>query len=346
MANREGHYKTSKPLSSGTVILATLVSVALLSSVLIANIGLQEAYAAKGGNGGGKGGGNSSDSGDKGKSHDKGQSDKETSSNANKEEDQSNEGQSNKDNSNGKKTSQSSEGKKQNNTNLVKAQKYKPHKLNETMAWSYYANITSYSLEASGIAKAIGKSNNTANATADAELSAKMSVWKARQGLVSMDIMDGSIMVGGNAMEFYSGQAHYMPDKNKMLLVGFIIESQDNGSATDNGGTGDNQTTTDTGATNQTSTTTNQTSTEVANTNQTSVETSTNQTSTVIPDDGEQGAEADEEPVLRHVKLWIRVTEQDGSLPSDSVAVEVLSPQSKISSEWFLQMVGELSSSP
>lgn len=325
-----------------TIILALLVSTALLSSALIVEAGVQKVYAAKGGNGGkGGGGGNSSDNGDKGKSQDKGQSDKTSSSaavNEDDEDDSKNHNGGAKDNSSGKEKSQqenSDEEKKQNNTSLAKSQKYKPHKLNETATWSDGANMT-YSLEAGGIAKAIGKSNSTANATAGAELSVEMSVWKTTKSLVSMDITNGTITVDGKTMEFYSGQVNYMPSKHKMLLAGFITESRDDGA-------GENQTTIDTGVDNQTFT--NQTSLEVVGTNQTSTDTGINQTSTEIPYGTDTDEESGDELVLRHVKLWMRVGE-GGSSPSDSMTVTVLSPQSKISSEWFLQMSGEFYASP
>lgn len=341
MVNYGGHNKTTNVMSCHTVILAALVSVVLISSVFIVNTDSQKAYAAKGGNGGGGkgGGGNSSD---KGKSHDNDQSDK-SSTAENKDDDRSKDhGGDDNDNSNTEEKSQQKSSEKKNNTNLAKAQKYKPHKLNETIAWEYHANTT-YSLDATGTAKAIGKSNSTTNATAGVELSAEMSVWKATKSLVSMDITGGSVTVDGQVMEFYSGQAHYMPSKNKMLLVGFIIESDQ---TDDNGGTIDNQTTIDTGATNQTSTVTNQTSSEITSTNQTSAETNgNNQTSTEIPSDQETDLDEDSEDklALRHIKLWIRVAGQDNSFP---MTVQVLSPQSKIASEWFLQMNGEMYASP
>jgi hypothetical protein len=361
------------------MIIAALVSISLLSSAfaMMSETGVQKAYAAKGGQGG-SGGGNSSSSdhgnngSDKGNSNDKGQSNKTstaaTTSNSTDKEQRSkdNNGSSDNDNSNkGQSQHEKSDNavSRGNNSDLAKAEKFKPHQLsNETVSWPYSANTT-YFLAANGTAKAIG--SNTANVTsATAELSTEMSIWRTTKNLVSMDIMDGSsITVDGRTMEFYSGQAHYLPNMHKMLLVGFVIENQGNTSETGIEDTGDNQNATDTdGATNQTSTIitnqtsttdiTNQTSTEIIGTNQTSTDTGTNQTSTEVPSTGQETDEGEEvEPVLKHIKLWIKVTGQkDESLPSSetpgSMTIEVLSPQSKISSEWFLQMDGELYTSP
>jgi hypothetical protein len=380
VANKEGHNKSKSHVRYKHMIIAALVSITLLSSAfaMISETGVQKAYAAKGGQGG-SGGGNSSSSdhgnngSDKGNSNDKGQSNKTsttTTSNSTDKEQRSKDHNSTGDNDNSSKGQSQHEKSdnavsRGNNSDLAKAEKFKLHQLsNETVSWPYSANTT-YFLEANGTAKAIG--SNTTNVTStNAELSTEMSIWRTTKNLVSMDVMDGSsITVDGKTMEFYSGQAHYLPNMHKMLLVGFVIENQGNTSETGNEDTGGNQNnTTDTGATNQTSTTTttnqtltttditNQTSTEIINTNETSTNAVTNQTSTEVPSAGQEIDEDGEaEPVLKHIKLWIKVTGQKGeSLPSSgtpsSMTIEVLSPQSKISSEWFLQMDGELYTSP
>lgn len=367
VANKKGHTKSERHDRYKHVILAALVSITLLSSALamISETGVQKAYADKGGKGGSGGGNSSSDHGNN--ESDRGKSSTTTTSNSTDKGQGSKDNHSDGDNSN-KGQSQHKQEKsdnaesKGNNSDLAKAQKFKPHQLNETMSWPYGANTT-YSIEASGTAMAIGSS--TTNVTsATAELSAEMSIWKTTKSLVSMDVRDGSsITVDGKTMEFYSGQAHYLPNMHKMLLVGFIVENQGNVSDAGNGENSGDQNATDTGATNQTSTTTtnqtltttditNQTSTEGISTNETSTDTATNQTSTEVPSAGQEiDEEGEAEPALKHIKLWIKVTGQkDESVPSSetpsSMTIKVLSPQSNISSEWFLQMDGELYTSP
>jgi hypothetical protein len=207
-----------------------------------------------------------------------------------------------------------------NTTEYVKAQKLKSHSLNETVAWPY-SEYTAYTLEANGTAKGIG--NGTASES-EAEIAVDMSVWNTKKNLVSMDIENGTISIDGNLMEFYSGQAHYLPNKGKMLLVGFVIVGE---GAEETGLPVENQTTTNL---NQTSTG-NQTSTEIP---------PAEETTEVVEDEANS-------PSLRHVKLWIKVTGEGESIPSEesaesSTTVEVLSPQSKVASMWFLQMEGEM----
>jgi hypothetical protein len=319
-------------------VVAALFSTVLLSSTIVTGLGtvVQEAYAAKGGKGDK---GDDSPSSDRGKDGEKGKSKNNTNTTTSEKQDKS-KGHDTTTEDSKSNNGHKSAGTEEQDSILKKAQKLKQHQLgNETdVSWPYSTNST-YFIEANGTAKAIGANGSSS----DAELSVEMSIWKTKKNMVSMDIIEGSIIVDGQTMEFYSGQAHYIPNRDKMLLTGFVIVGGNTGSELEGSdeGTGDNQTGT---TTNQTSTGTNQTS---VNTNQTSVDTGMNQTSTQIPQgEGVLSEDSEEEgPALRHIKLWIKVS--DGSLATEEsseheATIQILSPQSKIASKWFLGMNGEM----
>ncbi|HJS83079.1 MAG TPA: hypothetical protein VJ742_09630 [Nitrososphaera sp.] len=334
MANIDGKDNAGehKTITLRRVIMAAFVSTALLTSIVTSlGNGVQDAYAAKGGK--------SDDSSDRGKSAEKGKSKNSTStSSSDKQHNSKHDGGNATDAkpNNGKKPSDIEE----QNSILKKAEKLKQHGNETDVSLSYSTNGT-FLMEANGTAKAIGANGSSS----DAELSVEMSIWKTKKNMVSMDITEGSISVDGQAMEFYSGQAHYFPYGDKMLLTGFVVVDNSYGQSEPEGNdesADDNQT----GTSNQTSTAINQTSS--VNSNQTSTEdVGLNQTSTTPVTSGDETVESlvEEGPSLRHIKLWIKVTGEEllgteGSEPENSI--EILSPQSKIASQWFLEMTGEL----
>jgi hypothetical protein len=184
-------------------------------------------------------------------------------------------------------------------------------KLRAGFSGGYTPGLT-YSLSANGTADAIGNSTDVG----DAKLSVEMSVWKSTRGQVKMDITGGSLTVDEKSMQVHSGHAHYWVKNNRMLVIAFVIE----GTVTSNND--------ETTANNQTSTT-----------NQTS---SSNQTSTAIEEPEEDGSDTK----FRVMKLWLKVDEDSGQLPtvdsSEPIKVEVMSRQSKLASMWFLEMSGEV----
>lgn len=308
MANTDDlHNRGRTAISTPHFVIAAVLSALLISSAFAMVPTNQEAYAAMGGSEKGSEG-----NGDKGKSK--------SASNTTSSDTETKSKRHNTTDANPGKGKKPEYTGSTNTTEYVKAQKLKSHRLNETVAWPY-SEYTAYTLEANGTATVIG--NGTASES-EAEISVDMSIWNTKKNLVSMDIENGTISIDGNSMEFYSGQAHYLPSKGKMLLVGFVIvgeEAEGTGVPTEN----------------QTTTNLNQTSTG-------------NQTSTEIPPNEETAEEDEVEadgPSLRHVKLWIKVTGEGESIPSEestesSTTVEVLSPQSKVASMWFLQMEGEM----
>ena len=182
-------------------------------------------------------------------------------------------------------------------------------KMNAGFSGPYTSNMT-YTLNANGTADAMGNSSYVGNA----ELSLDMSVWKSTPGQVKMDVTGGTLMVDGQSMEVHSGHAHYWINKDRMLIVAFMIDgayTEDNEAA-------------------------------IHNANQTSA---TNQTSTDNTADSEAQVGLSE-PHVRILKLWITIPEQDAKLPTDQTAntmnIDVMSRESKLASMWFLEMHGEV----
>jgi hypothetical protein len=303
-------------------ILAIGIALVLVFSAIstIATIGLSAAFAEKGGSGGGKGN-SSSDHGNGDKSKGQQGSNQTTSTNSTNSTDSDAEDDDN-----------SKKGKDKGNENHYQSVKpaweerlnqtadeiHEKHlKMNAGFSGPYTANMT-YTFNANGTAYAIGNSSYAG----DVQLSLDMSVWKSRPTQVQLDVTGGELTVDGQSMEVHSGHAHYWSNTNRMLIIAFVVE----------GGNVE-----DTNDGNQTSTITNQTST-------------TNQTSSIDDTIESEDDEGVSEPQIRVLKLWITIPEETNGLPTSEspnpIDVDIMSPQSKLASMWFMEMDGEVALSP
>lgn len=151
----------------------------------------------------------------------------------------------------------------------------------------YSANMN-YTLTASGTATSVSD-NSTST---DASVSLELSVWKSTKGLVSMDIMNGTIKIGGNeTVQIHNGHAYYLIHNHQFRVLGFITGTN----STNNGGQG-------------------------------------NETASME---------------LKVLKLLSGGDKSQGNvLPASSsdkpLQITILSSQSKLASEWFLKMNGEV----
>lgn len=149
----------------------------------------------------------------------------------------------------------------------------------------YTANMN-YTLTASGTATSVSDNSTSTNAS----ISLDLSVWKSTTGLVSMDIMNGTITIGNETIPIHNGYAYYLINNHQFRVLGFITDTD----STSNG-------------------------------------------------QGNQTASAS----VQVIKLTTRAdkTEQN-VLPTSSsggaLKISILSPQSKLASEWFLKMDGEV----
>ena len=159
--------------------------------------------------------------------------------------------------------------------------RHKEHiSMNEPTTGAFTANLN-YTLTASGNATAISDSSNTKNAS----ITLNLSIWKSTTSVVSMDIINGTLKVGDNSTQIFSGHAYYLANKPRMIIYGFIV---DNGMGT-------------------------------------------------------PGNSSSSEQSVKLLKLFMS---GDGTLPAASsdpaLKVSVMSPQSKVASEWFLDMGGQV----
>ncbi len=80
---------------------------------------------------------------------------------------------------------------------------------------------TTYELTGSGTAKSIsGKSVSVASAPLTS-LSISLSIWKSTKGLVSFDVLGGSVQAGGQTFNLVSGSAIYVTNSHMLLVVAF-----------------------------------------------------------------------------------------------------------------------------
>lgn len=207
--------------------------------------------------------------------------------------------------------------------NETAEEKHRKHLLSNLSSYDGpYLPDMKYLLEAEGIAKRIGGSKS--NSTEDlAELSISLATWKSTKGSVKMDVMNGTISVGNHTAEIHSGHAVYQIHSDRIILIGYIVTGEGHDDDDDYQASSNGTTT----SANQTSTSGNQTST------------SHNQQYNYTKIGKKTGVTV--------VKLWIKMSDKDGMLPTkDSpgpVGVDILSPRSKVAGNWFLDMSGEVS---
>lgn len=163
--------------------------------------------------------------------------------------------------------------------------------MHSPIAGPYAANMN-YTLTATGTATSVSDNSTSTNAS----ISLDFSVWKSTKGLVSMDIMNGTITVGNETIPIHNGHAYYILNNHQFRVLGFITSD--------------------------------------TNTNSTS---STGQ--------GNQTASAS----IQMIKLVSKADKTGQNvLPTSSssapLKVSILSPQSKLASEWFLKLNGEVKS--
>jgi len=177
-------------------------------------------------------------------------------------------------------------------------------RMNAGFSEGYISGLT-YSLKANGTADGLGNSTYEG----DVKVSVEMSVWKSTPGQVKMDITGGTLTVDGKSMEVHSGHAHYWVKHNRMLVIAFVLEGVQS-------------------LNNAETNTANQTS----NINQTTTDT-TQSTQDYDPD-----------TKVSVLKLWLNTQGGSGQLATNDlgqpVKVDVISPQSKLASMWFLGMSG------
>lgn len=141
-----------------------------------------------------------------------------------------------------------------------------------------YPHDTEYTLTATGAATPISGGDGSETA----EISMVLSIWKSTKGLVAMDIMDGTVKIGDDKRDIYSGHVFYLIRGGHLLVFAFIVEDDDSGG---------------------------------------------------------------QDRHISLLKLWAK-TQKGDSLPlsdSDSpLKLDILSPQSKLISEYFLDMDGQL----
>jgi hypothetical protein len=147
----------------------------------------------------------------------------------------------------------------------------------------YGANMN-YTLTADGTATSVSDNSTSTKASVSLELS----VWKSTKGLVSMDIMNGTITIGNETIPVHNGHAYYLVHNHQFRVLGFIVDTSSGSSG--NGTTSMN---------------------------------------------------------LKVLKLVAGGDKSEGSiLPASSsgapLKITILDPQSKLASEWFLKMNGEV----
>lgn len=166
------------------------------------------------------------------------------------------------------------------------------------IAGPYKANMN-YTLDASGNATAISDNSTSKSAS----ISLNLSTWKSTRSLVSMDIMNGTITIGGNqTVSIHDGHAYYLISNHQVRLLAYI-------KGTDN----------------------------TLGSNSHGNETSPSSGAKLLKLIAKVHNNADETTVL------------PTSASDKPLQISILSPQSKLASEWFLGMTGEVkqgSSSP
>jgi hypothetical protein len=243
-----------------------------------------------------------------GKSHDKGEKSKERITNqtqtTSKHDDHKD---SKKANENGKIKERSMKRAWEQQVNQTAGEIHKKHlRMNAGFSDGYTSALT-YSLQANGTADGLGNSTYEG----DVKVSVEMSVWKSTPGQVKMDITGGTLTVDGKSIEVHSGYAHYWAKHNRMLVIAFVVEG---GESLDN-----------------------------AESNTTNQTTNINQT---LTDTTQSSQDYGLDTKVRILKLWLNIQEGSGQFPTNDlgqpVKVEVISPQSKLASMWFLEMSGEV----
>lgn len=151
----------------------------------------------------------------------------------------------------------------------------------------YSANMN-YTLTAEGTATSVSDNSTSTKAS----LSLELSVWKSTKGLVSMDIMNGTINIGNETIPVHNGHAYYLIHNHQFRVLGFIVDTN---STSGNGSQGN----------------------ETASMN------------------------------LKVLKLFAGGDKSEGNvLPTSSsgtpLKITIVDPQSKLASEWFLKMNGEV----
>lgn len=151
----------------------------------------------------------------------------------------------------------------------------------------YSANMN-YTLTAEGTATSVSDNSTSTKASVSLELS----VWKSTKGLVSMDIMNGTINIGNETIQVHNGHAYYLIHNHQFRVLGFIVDTN---STSSNGSQGN----------------------ETASMN------------------------------LKVLKLVAGGDKSEGNvLPTSSsgtpLKITIVDPQSKLASEWFLKMNGEV----
>ena len=159
--------------------------------------------------------------------------------------------------------------------------------MHSSVAGPYSTNMN-YTLIANGNATSV--SDNSTSTTSSVSL--ELSIWKSTKGLVSMDIMNGTITIGNNTSPIQNGHAYYLIHNHQIRVLGFITDTN------------------------------------------------------TISGNGIQGNET-ASMGLKVLKLHTVSDKNEGNvLPTSSsnqpLKISIVSPQSKMASEWFLKMDGEV----
>lgn len=167
-------------------------------------------------------------------------------------------------------------------------ERHKEHLAMQGSVVGPYSTNMNYTLTANGNATSV--SDNSTSTTASVSL--ELSVWKSTKGLVSMDIMNGTITIGNGTISIQNGHAYYLIHNHQVRVLGFITDT------------------------------------------------------TAISSNGGQGNETTSTS-LKVLKLHTGSDKIEGKVlpPSSSnqpLQISIVSPQSKLASEWFLQMDGEV----
>jgi hypothetical protein len=56
----------------------------------------------------------------------------------------------------------------------------------------------------------------------DASVSIEMSTWRSNQRIVSMDILQGTIIIGDREETIQAGNAYYLPHTQQLRVYGFV----------------------------------------------------------------------------------------------------------------------------
>jgi hypothetical protein len=172
--------------------------------------------------------------------------------------------------------------------NKTAEERHKEHLMMHSPVAGQYSINMNYTLIANGNATSISD-NSTSTIS---YVSLDLSIWKSTKGLVSMDIMNGTITIGNNTSPIQNGHAYYLIHNHQIRVLGFITD-----------------------------------------------------TTTISGNDSQGNKTAS--TGLKVLELRTVNDKNEGNvLPTSSsnqpLQISIVSPQSKLASEWFLKMDGEV----